>query len=284
MSTFPTSNASITGYAEILPDRIRTLNRGNPIPGVSGGGSGFMHASFEDTYTVGGTAAGPFDISVALHVTGVAKSNGVNCPSAICHQLVVASAQAEIGVFQTFTDGALGENLRVQPFNAQSSALASFPTEGAGAPFERPIDITANYTVLNVNVGDTFVLAYGMNSSFGRGEIDLLEGGVISFDLPEGVFLTSALAESLLPQPGDHNLDGIVDAADYVAWRKTDSGNPQGYIDWVANFGEGMGGGGSAGASLSQTGVPEPATLVLLMFAATGWCLRRGHAMRIEPL
>ena len=79
--------------------------------------------------------------------------------------------------------------------------------------------------------------------------------------------------------PGDHNDDGTVDAADYVVWRKTDSGNSQGYTDWRANFGEGMGdGGGSAGASPSQTGVPEPATLVLLMFAAAGWCLRRHRA------
>jgi hypothetical protein len=79
--------------------------------------------------------------------------------------------------------------------------------------------------------------------------------------------------------PGDFNNDGIVDAADYVVWRKTDSGNSQGYTDWRENFGEGMGAGrGSAGKSPSQTGVPEPATLVMLMFAAAGWCLRRGRA------
>src|ERR1700741_2688531 len=33
MSTFSASNGSITGYAEILPDRIRTLNRGNAVAG-----------------------------------------------------------------------------------------------------------------------------------------------------------------------------------------------------------------------------------------------------------
>jgi len=48
---------------------------------------------------------------------------------------------------------------------------------------------------------------------------------------------------------------------------------------WRKNFGEGMGdGGSSAGAPHPKFGVPEPTTLVLLMFAATGWCLRRGRA------
>jgi hypothetical protein len=79
--------------------------------------------------------------------------------------------------------------------------------------------------------------------------------------------------------PGDYNHNGVADAADYVVWRKTNSGNSQGYIDWQVNFGEGMGaGGGSVEASHPQTSVPEPATLVLLMFAAAGWCLRRGRA------
>ena len=74
--------------------------------------------------------------------------------------------------------------------------------------------------------------------------------------------------------PGDYNLDGTVDAADYVWWRKYD-GTPQGYDDWRAHFGETAGGG--SGVSANAT-VPEPATLVLLMFAAAGWCLRRGRA------
>jgi hypothetical protein len=77
--------------------------------------------------------------------------------------------------------------------------------------------------------------------------------------------------------PGDFNRDGTVDAADYVMWRKTDSGNSQGYTDWQANFGEGtVAGGGST--SPSDDGVPEPATPVLLIFATTAWCVWRCRA------
>ena len=74
--------------------------------------------------------------------------------------------------------------------------------------------------------------------------------------------------------PGDYNNDLVVNAADYVVWRKTD-GTAANYDTWRANFGQTAGSG--AGAA-TNAAVPEPATLVLLMFAATGWCLRRRRA------
>ena len=281
MGTFSDSNASTTIYAEILPDRIRTFARGNAMAGMHLGGSGFMHASFEDTYTVGGIAPPiPFDISVTLHATGFGRSAGTGSTS-ISHQMNIVNGEAEIGVFQTFTDPALGEGLRVQPFDAQSSATFILPTQAASSPFEVPIDITARHTVQNLNVGDTFVLAYGLNARYGTGQVDFLNGGVISFDLPEGVFLTSALAESLLPLPGDYNDNGIVDAADYTVWRNnlgsdfdlSGNGNEDGtsagvvdqadYETWKANFGERSNvGSGSAAAS-----APEPTSLLLLAIA-----------------
>jgi hypothetical protein len=68
---------------------------------------------------------------------------------------------------------------------------------------------------------------------------------------------------------GDFNFDGSVDAADYVVWRKLDSGNLQGYADWVRNFGETAGGSGSGGAEdAPQSGAPEPASIVLMILAA----------------
>jgi hypothetical protein len=86
------------------------------------------------------------------------------------------------------------------------------------------------------------------------------------------VFNTYILAPSGLE--GDHNEDGAVNAADYVAWRKTPGafgGDPGGYNDWRENFGESAGGSGGSGQ------VPEPAALVLVLFGAAAMTLfRRG--------
>jgi uncharacterized protein YjbI with pentapeptide repeats len=74
--------------------------------------------------------------------------------------------------------------------------------------------------------------------------------------------------------PGDYNNNGVVDAADYVVWRKTD-GTPAGYNVWRTHFGQTPGSGASTESS--NAAVPEPATLALLLFAAmsTGARLRR---------
>jgi hypothetical protein len=68
-------------------------------------------------------------------------------------------------------------------------------------------------------------------------------------------------------QPGDHNGDGTVDAADYVAWRKIPDAfgsDPGGYNTWRENFAEGGAGAGGSGA------VPEPSTFVSLIVASAG--------------
>jgi autotransporter-associated beta strand protein len=70
---------------------------------------------------------------------------------------------------------------------------------------------------------------------------------------------------------GDYNEDGVVDAADYVLWRSNPSsygGDPQGYNDWVANFGATSGSGSAPLAA--ATAVPEPTTTLLAGFALCG--------------
>jgi hypothetical protein len=71
---------------------------------------------------------------------------------------------------------------------------------------------------------------------------------------------------------GDFNLDGKVDTADYVVWRKSD-GSQAGYDEWRTNFGRTAG----SGSSLGGSAVPEPGSLGLglLTLLAMGWLPRR---------
>lgn len=63
--------------------------------------------------------------------------------------------------------------------------------------------------------------------------------------------------------PGDHDGNGVVDARDYVVWRKNPAAHngDDGYTDWVANFGTGTEGGGGDAVGA----VPEPSSLALVM-------------------
>jgi hypothetical protein len=77
--------------------------------------------------------------------------------------------------------------------------------------------------------------------------------------------VTSASAHTALP--GDFNGDDVFDAADYIMWRKF-GGESEGYKACRGHFGEST-------KAVPSAIIPEPATLVLLMGAAAGWCNRR---------
>ena len=82
---------------------------------------------------------------------------------------------------------------------------------------------------------------------------------------------------------GDYNNDGKVDAADYTVWRNNlgdaneddihNNGDGGGvtamdYAFWKTHFGTGGSGSGAGGVQTVQ--VPEPATLLSVLFAAVG--------------
>jgi hypothetical protein len=73
----------------------------------------------------------------------------------------------------------------------------------------------------------------------------------------------------------DYNNDGTVDAADYVAWRKSPAsfgGDPAGYDAWKQQFGQPSPGAGGGGA------VPEPASMTMLAIGLAALCFRRRSA------
>jgi hypothetical protein len=67
------------------------------------------------------------------------------------------------------------------------------------------------------------------------------------------------------PMAGDYNQDGIVDAVDYVMWRK-DDGTQLGYDTWRAHYGK-----TTTSRNLSNVNVPEPAALILIILMPLGW-------------
>lgn len=92
--------------------------------------------------------------------------------------------------------------------------------------------------------------------------------GVFRFAAAQDTPFVDALA-------GDYNMNGAVDAADYVAWRNGDSPDDTsaGYDLWKANFGTTLGAGGQLAAA-----VPEPTSITLLsLFMAMAWCMPRSR-------
>jgi hypothetical protein len=103
-------------------------------------------------------------------------------------------------------------------------------------------------------------LALQWYASYSSGGFGLDADNVVNMDNFRIEFLDVAAPD------GDHNEDGTIDAADYVAWRKLpDSygGDPGGYDTWFGDFGMPSAGSGSAP-------VPEPATSSLVAVVALG--------------
>ena len=182
MTTFPYPGYDPIAYAEVLPDQVRSL------ASVKNAGA-FLRCSFEDTYTVHGSAAGSFAVTATLAAAGTASTVHVgSVPSP--ERMVGAHVDVEIGTFD-HTPVAEAEQFRVTPFDATTTATQSFSTTFGNTPATFPVSVSTSRT-LTTSVGSTFTLAYGVNSAMSQGSIDLTgAGATISFALPEGVWLTS---------------------------------------------------------------------------------------------
>lgn len=83
------------------------------------------------------------------------------------------------------------------------------------------------------------------------------------------LYTTGTISLAAVALPSDYNQNGAVDAADYVAWRKSPGnfgGNPGGYNTWRTHFGQPPGGDSEMGTA-SNSAVPEPGGLGLLILA-----------------
>jgi hypothetical protein len=109
--------------------------------------------------------------------------------------------------------------------------------------------------------GNTFTIitAGVMSDTFDNINLPLLNPGLV-WDVNQ-----TATAFSLSVAAADFNQDGIVNAADYVKWRRS-NGSQADFNLWRANFGNTRGGtfGGGSGSQAAH-GVPEPSSAMMLL-------------------
>lgn len=102
--------------------------------------------------------------------------------------------------------------------------------------------------------------------------IGTLVGDMTQFNLP-AVMPWGILVIPAPSIPGDFNLNGQMDGADFLAWQRGESPNPLSSSDlslWETNYGASL-------TSSASTAVPEPASAVLLLLAGGGLFLCRRH-------
>jgi hypothetical protein len=141
----------------------------------------------DDTYTVHGGSAGGFAVTAHLDASGTTSTIQVG------NNLffdIVPSITINIG--QLLIDPTeVGEPL-VSPFNAGAHATDVIGSSLIGStPMSAPLQASAFYTRV-VHPGDVFDIAYELQSGFATGTVDLSHTATISFDLPDGVWLTDA--------------------------------------------------------------------------------------------
>jgi hypothetical protein len=113
------------------------------------------------------------------------------------------------------------------------------------------------------------IISYNTSKSNAGGYLDAL---IVSNSATASIDVTGVSVA------GDFNLNGVVDAGDYPVWRKGlgTTYSPSDYQVWRAHFGQTAASGAGASANAA---VPEPATIVVLILSAAGWCRRQRRVL-----
>jgi len=203
-TTFSSPNGvnSITAEGQITPTAMHSQLRGNTAAQID--------LAMNDTYTVQGTTLGLFPVTVTLHATGLMNSVPAGPNQIILGENVVLT----IGDYEI--DPAVIGFPGVTAFDPNQVGHQFISFMSSPTPFSVPVDVTTSYTRM-VQVGSVFDIGYELTSDYARGDIDLSHTADISFALPQGVFLTSALGATFgAPPPPPPPPPGVPEPATWA--------------------------------------------------------------------
>jgi autotransporter-associated beta strand protein len=272
---------------------------GGDIKGSSVGGGGALYLSGTGPVTIDSnyTAAGP----IRANKTG-AGTTTFNGAITAATSLSVSGGTVTLAGANTYTGNNTvnGGTLAVSGASATLGTGNTTVNAGTLDIMAGVVNAIADSATLSVLAAGQVSLGTGINdvlslltlagTDFTSGTYGSTTSGATNTGLanPDDFFSgTGILTVSAPGLPGDYNEDDVVDAADYVIWRKrnpdptgpalpndnTAGVGPDDYDRFVENFGEATGGGGNGG------GVPEPGTIAMAMiaiFAASAVNRRRG--------
>jgi hypothetical protein len=208
-------------------------------------------------------------------------------------EIIGSTASVQIGQLENFPAGAGGVRETIF-WQADAAGLTPLTVTGQGplaadrVQLQDPIEVTASTGSGHNRLGDGIALQLDLSALtssttlklidnqtadavtgffedadtthlYGEGERIMGTGfnGTVTISYVGGAGGNDVVLDLIASVAGDHNGNGRVDAADYVAWRKLGLGGTQGYDEWAANFGASAAG---AGHSL----VPEPDTWMIV--------------------
>jgi len=161
----------------------------------------------------------------------------------------------------------------IKPGSRQLTDWADLVNENGDLAPVQELHVQKDILVWTQTLGSAATLSF-IDQTFSQCDADPMNPGACLIDFPLPLVAPPDL-------PGDFNLDGTVDTADYLVWRKG-VGTIYTAIDledWRANFGQTVDGGAASNA------VPEPASLLLIALAAASVIAgrdRRGFRSQLE--
>jgi uncharacterized protein (TIGR03382 family) len=274
---------------------------GNTTGVVSQGAANLSLSASSGTFTYAGSITGTGTLTKNGASTQILAGNNSLGPVTISAGKLLFNGSNTTGNITVSTNGVLGgtgsvsgavtlnnfghlapgtsvESFDVGALTLNTGSILDFEL-GAGGVMDR-INVAGLLTIVGstVNLTDVGGMSAGLYTLIDYGTIS---GSVAGLGTPNGpsnfkysLIDTGSMIHLRVSIPGDFNFDNIVDAADYIVWRKGLGTiyTPSDYNVWRAHFGETSASGSSLGAGDT---VPEPGAAAVLVFALSLLVRRR---------